>query len=150
MRYSYAWEVSPADLDAGWPEVEYWMARYVRVVGRTEIEVGMIRLPGTGPKRLGTLPFVVASDRPPPLAGGEVLAVQGSSMSLEEASRRTFWMGRLFRAKYSLMLDSSASRFTGASVAGLVVGAMGVFVFAVALRHWHGERRAFEMEAAEG
>jgi hypothetical protein len=39
------------------------------------------------------------------------------------------------------------SRFTGASVAGLVVGAMGAFVFAVALRHWLGERRRFR-EAA--
>ena len=35
-----------------------------------------------------------------------------------------------------------ASRLHGASIAGLVVGAMGVFVFAVALRHWLGERRA--------
>ncbi len=31
--------------------------------------------------------------------------------------------------------------------AGLVVGAMGVFVFAVALRHWLRERRRFREEA---
>jgi hypothetical protein len=29
----------------------------------------------------------------------------------------------------------------------LVVGAMGVFVFALALRHWLGERRKFRQEA---
>jgi len=29
----------------------------------------------------------------------------------------------------------------------LVVGAMGVFVFTVALRHWLGERRKFREEA---
>ncbi len=40
-----------------------------------------------------------------------------------------------------VVVDTTASRFTGASIAGLVVGAMGVFVFAVALRHWLGERR---------
>jgi len=43
----------------------------------------------------------------------------------------------------SLVLDTNASRFHGASVAGLVVAAMGVFVFTVALRHWLGERRAY-------
>ncbi|MHC4502340.1 MAG: hypothetical protein ACYTFI_03465 [Planctomycetota bacterium] len=41
------------------------------------------------------------------------------------------------------------SRFTGASIAGLVVGAMGVFVFTVALGHWLGERRRFR-ERDEG
>jgi hypothetical protein len=39
-------------------------------------------------------------------------------------------------------VDATASRLHGASVAGLVVGAMGVFVFSVALRHWLRERRA--------
>ncbi len=46
-------------------------------------------------------------------------------------------------------VDSRARRFTGASIAGLVVGAMGVFVFTVALRHWLGERRRFR-ERDEG
>ena len=44
-------------------------------------------------------------------------------------------------------LDAAASPFTGASIAGLVVGAMGVFVFTVALRHWLRERRRFREEA---
>ncbi|GAF89556.1 unnamed protein product, partial [marine sediment metagenome] len=40
-------------------------------------------------------------------------------------------------------------RWTGASIAGLVVGAMGVFVFAMAVRHWLRERRAVtELEAS--
>jgi hypothetical protein len=46
-------------------------------------------------------------------------------------------------------VDAPAGRFTGASIAGLVVGAMGVFVFSVALRHWLRERRAImELEAS--
>ena len=43
---------------------------------------------------------------------------------------------------YEVFVDEDASRLHGASVAGLVVGAMGVFVFAVALRHWLRERRS--------
>lgn len=46
-----------------------------------------------------------------------------------------------------VIVDTTASRFTGASIAGLVVGAMGVFVFTVALRHWLRERRSFREEA---
>ena len=50
---------------------------------------------------------------------------------------------------YTVALDAAASRFHGASIAGLVVGAMGVFVFTAALRHWLREQRRFR-EAAEG
>ncbi|MHC4199582.1 MAG: hypothetical protein ACYSU0_06285 [Planctomycetota bacterium] len=46
-------------------------------------------------------------------------------------------------------INTDASRFHGATVAGLVVGAMGVFVFTVALRHWQTERRRFR-ERDEG
>ncbi len=44
-------------------------------------------------------------------------------------------------------VNALSGRFTGASVAGLVVGAMGVLVVTVALRHWLGERRKFREEA---
>ncbi len=46
-------------------------------------------------------------------------------------------------SKEGLVVDVEAGRLHGASIAGLVVGAMGVFVFTVALRHWLKERRAF-------
>ncbi len=39
--------------------------------------------------------------------------------------------------------DSRASRFHPASIAGLVVGAMGVFVFGAALKAWLRERKAY-------
>jgi hypothetical protein len=52
--------------------------------------------------------------------------------------------GNRLRFTNTLFVDArSRGRLTGASVAGLVVGAMGVFVLAVALRHWLGERRRF-------
>ncbi len=51
------------------------------------------------------------------------------------------------QSEVSVRIDTTASRFTGASVAGLAVGAMGLLVFTVALRHWLGERRKFPEEA---
>jgi hypothetical protein len=49
-----------------------------------------------------------------------------------------------------LGIDTTASRFTGATIAGLVVGAMGAFVFGAALGHWLNRRRAFGAQAPEG
>jgi hypothetical protein len=48
------------------------------------------------------------------------------------------------------VIDTTESRWHGASIAGLVVGAMGVFVFTVALRHWLNQRRAAHVETSEG
>ncbi|MHC5054279.1 MAG: hypothetical protein ACYTKD_06135 [Planctomycetota bacterium] len=39
-------------------------------------------------------------------------------------------------------IDASASRFTGASISGLVVGAMGCFIFGLYLRRWLIDRKA--------
>jgi hypothetical protein len=39
------------------------------------------------------------------------------------------------------VIHTERGRFHPASIAGLVVGAMGVFMFSVALRHWLRERR---------
>ncbi len=38
-------------------------------------------------------------------------------------------------------IDTTASRFHPATIAGLMVGAMGLFVFGMAFRHWRRERR---------
>ncbi len=56
------------------------------------------------------------------------------------------WTGRMVLSithDVDFFLDGTASRFTPQSIAGLVVGAMGVFVFAVVLRRWLKNRRAF-------
>jgi hypothetical protein len=42
---------------------------------------------------------------------------------------------------FNMQLDTTASRFHGASIAGLVVGAFGSFVFALYLRQWLQERK---------
>ncbi|MHC4200191.1 MAG: hypothetical protein ACYSU0_09390 [Planctomycetota bacterium] len=75
---------------------------------------------------------------------------------VEAAHLRNEWAGRITRVRASypnqadLLVDTTRSRFTGASVAGLAVGAMGVFVFTAALRHWLDLRRSFRVETAEG
>jgi hypothetical protein len=43
------------------------------------------------------------------------------------------------------VLDTNASRFTGASIAGPVIGVMGVFVYMVALYQWLGQRIAWRI-----
>ncbi len=45
----------------------------------------------------------------------------------------------------NLVVDPTSSRSHGASIFGLVVGAMGVFVLAVALRGWRGDLKAWRM-----
>jgi len=46
------------------------------------------------------------------------------------------------RIAWPLWLDTTASRFHPASIAGLVVGAMGCFIFGLYLRRWLAARRA--------
>jgi len=51
-------------------------------------------------------------------------------------------LGRLSWTPDIWTLHTTASRFHGASIAGIVVGAMGVFIFGLYLRRWVKERRA--------
>jgi hypothetical protein len=48
----------------------------------------------------------------------------------------------LGRPIHVLQVTTPASRFHGASVAGLIVGAMGCFIFGLYLRRWLIERKA--------
>ncbi|MHC5056165.1 MAG: hypothetical protein ACYTKD_15780 [Planctomycetota bacterium] len=41
-----------------------------------------------------------------------------------------------------VLVDTAASRFHPASIAGIVVGAMGCFILALYLRRWLRERKA--------
>jgi len=64
-------------------------------------------------------------------------------------SGRLLWNGRVVERPSGLAVDTTASRFHPATIAGLVVGAMGVFVFGAALRHWMHQRKRFG-DAAPG
>ena len=68
---------------------------------------------------------------------------------VEDAERTGgLWYGRLLEGRpwqgkaSGLYLDGCASRFHPASVAGLIVGTMGVLVFGIVLRRWLRERRS--------
>ena len=101
--------------------------RYARLAAIRADHLSTIHPPVRGPSIAVTVPGMPQSDDYEPgmnvrisgradCAGGQFLCLQA--------------------------VDARRSRFTGASIAGLVVGAMGVFVFTVALRHWLWERRA--------
>ena len=50
---------------------------------------------------------------------------------------------------YSIMVGVGMSRFHPASIAGLVVGAWGIFIFAAAFLHWRRRRRLHEEQDAQ-
>ncbi|MHC4199476.1 MAG: hypothetical protein ACYSU0_05750 [Planctomycetota bacterium] len=154
MTYSYCWEVKPRhfwtteDMSAHyedmpdimprpsiqermglrlWPDDSY-IGSYVRVRGH--------RLFGE------TSAFLCEADHPE-------LAVRVNNGDEWVAPPPLVATGRAELWVPIPVVDIAASRFHGASIAGLVVGAMGVFVFSVALRHWLVERRRFR-EGAKG
>jgi hypothetical protein len=130
MRYSYRWEPGPDDpLVAG-----TYVALPVLVHDDPE---GPVDWSYTLEGKAYRLWLVDRSNR-------WVLVVTEDDVDLETRSRLlaagrvvTTPIGRATRA-----IDTTRHRLCGQSVAGLVVGAMGVFVFATALNAWLGERRA--------
>jgi len=155
MRYSYAWDVSGGALwDVDWsrcgpsyvPERcrEEYHDRYVRLCGKladvcgrecvVDDGFGLVRIYLGGTTDLnGYAPGQSAT-----FYGRAHVGALSSSPPLRLEFVDLDWIA-LMRAPF---VDASASRFHPASVSGFVVGAMGVFVFAIALRHWLGERRA--------
>jgi hypothetical protein len=132
MRYSYAWNATPTSLAEGHAA---WVDRYVALrgivtPGEPDAMADLVR-------SSGGQSTIVVRGKGSALAAGECV-VNGRVVDLSYSSQLggppTFRM---------LGVNPALSRFTGASIAGLVVGAMGVFVFTVALRHWLGERRKF-------
>ena len=137
MRYSYAWEVTPSqffviDPDRSDPPSEIDPALndyYVCVHGCLR------QLPEGG--HPGTMKyvvtdwqgFVVVTARP------DRTATPGDS--IEFCGRAFAWRGAFFPT-----VDATFSRFHPGSIAGLVVGAMGCFVFGLYLRRWLRERKA--------
>ena len=137
MRYSYCWDVTPRSLfgEKGLVGREHWPDRaYVRLPGPqtwNRVEGGDIAYP----RRFLMLGCPLHRGRycpgPPRCKPEEWLGRVMVFSVLEDANVR-----------WEAEIDATASHFHPASIAGLLVGAMGVFVFAVALRHWLGQRRA--------
>ncbi len=151
MRYSYCWSATVRDVQcavldgqvvgSSWPSGRYVCLRGVLQEG-----------PGSKVHRRNGLRVyrLAAAD-----IECDVVLPQSAEGSWE---RETLFVGRVravsivpdgsYYLLYTTMaLDATVGRWHGASVAGLVVGAMGVLVFAVYLRHWLKERRAFGEQA---
>ena len=141
MRFSYAWPVSLQELSADGmtPEGQWFQGRYVTFSGAPQ--------PGRG-GRFWVWRTKLRQDDPSEVTAAECI---GPHRSRGEGFERRF-QGRagirerylnplVHMPSYSIVIDCGAGRWTGASVAGLVVGAMGVFVFTLHLRRWLGVRR---------
>ena len=137
MRYSYAWEVTPerpappaTSLNLNdWPDERYCMVRGFQFSWRYK------ELWGTD----GGCRALRAPD-------AHRVVVLLPDLAPQENDQRSSYVGRF--ALYGdpdsriLALRTTASRFHPASIAGLVVGAMGCFIFGLYLRRWLRERRA--------
>jgi len=142
MEYSYVWDVTPHDIVAGTPPSGQggWVGCFVSVRCRARTI-----------NPAGTRIFLWWTDSSISERHGGVFPIEVITGLDPRADQQTEWTGRIVHQTDNylfLAVDTTRSRFTGASIAGLVVGAMGVFVFTVALRHWLNERRAFREEAA--
>jgi hypothetical protein len=163
MRYSYAWDVTGRDFWSEGPAALSDSSPGIRVIGsETSGTVDFFFDPALLGRYVRTTGPASHWGRGTPISsyGRHVLVALDDDRlffylqltdQLEETEMRegmeTAVRGRAILLLEGPAVDATASRFTGASVAGLVVGAMGLFVFTVALRHWLGERRVLREEA---
>ena len=127
MRYSYCWDMTLAELNGTHPdELEEW---YVRTEG--ELSLAQDEWSYLGPATRGF--FFHPRGMPLPEVGSH-LSISGRAVGPQPLP------GGLL-SSIAPSIDCSASRFHPASVGGLIVGAMGVFVFVVYLREWVKGRR---------
>ncbi|MHC4250544.1 MAG: hypothetical protein ACYS9X_15555 [Planctomycetota bacterium] len=137
MRYSYCWDVTPAELQPSVAEVHEmfrgrWRTQaYVRVRGR------FVRSPLPETETSYVLHSVV-----------DITGVRSIDVRFSPRERRpdngatSSFVGRVMDmdTHRTPILHTTASRLTGESVAGLIVGAMGIFIFSMYLRRWLRER----------
>ncbi len=163
MRYSYCWDFTPGELEErfGAEAVPDFHSeggggetgRYVRVSGTaSDWMVGHATplLKGSGSDRAARRKYVWLSDG----EGSVFVRVPRAAASLAMEGKLFTFTGRVLPNPENLplsgtppdvcLIDATAGRFHGASVAGIVVGAMGVFVFGMALRHWIRRRRELD------
>jgi len=159
MRYSYAWDAVPAsffEFDPAKCGPSYnplpdnsMLGRYVRLRGKV---TGVVLSDLDEVTHEGAATYVLLVGDPCYTTSVRVPA--SLQPSAPKGSEDVFLGRVVFGDRWAFPspsawpvlqaeINTAASRFTGASVASVVVGAMGVFVFTVASRHWLGERRRF-------
>ncbi len=165
MRYSYAWEVTPSQLaDVKPSDMSRWKGRYVRLRG---IVSRHARVPEWGMTVVGIrdatqerframalVPFATIPSRNEAVILGGRLWDGKDYLTACRGELQLTWWGKPVapghtppivledKTQDAICLLTVVSRFHGASIAGLVVGAMGCFIFGLYLRTWLGDRKA--------
>ena len=158
MRYSYAWGVTPSVLirDSEDADSSPWHGAYISLCGDVwEAGVPCDSLPrrywglqvGEGQRKVrlsrahappgGSFHDLPASARYADSVNVGMYAQQREGLQFDGP-----WLGRVDVSSHMIHVDTEDGRFTGESVAGLVVGAMGCFIFGLYLRAWLRERKA--------
>jgi hypothetical protein len=157
MRYSYAWEVTPEEIDIHSPLEEVFdhalIGQYIQLSdapgGCPVPEFSHVLIDeGRDSGRPACVYAVPGNANPGGMPWAYVVLPVGAGGSARQPFKgrvcvATFMVGTREHTFDTLAADTTASRWHGASIAGLVVGAMGVFVFTAALRHWLGECREY-------
>ncbi|MHC4247934.1 MAG: hypothetical protein ACYS9X_02275 [Planctomycetota bacterium] len=142
MRYSYAWDVTPRQFDMFVePKAENWLAElnwyrraYLHLRGRRDPYVPFYD------ESVGTTCYMVCDE-------DGVVRVAGPTNA--DAYSPVIVKGRLGSRYRFVFLDTTASRVHPASVAGIVVGAMGCFIFGLYLRRWLRARKALASQPGQ-
>jgi len=173
MRFSYAWEVTPEDLLAaasGGVSPERTTGLYVRLTPSRESEwcewaesmfdpdsTSLVYTPGikrsvrVTPEKIRALPANSVEDYDMESYADTFLVSFSPPTRKFELIRRGI-PGRVrgrsegWGGYPAWTVDTTASRFHPASIAGLVVGAMGCFIFGLYLRAWLQEGKALAGE----
>ena len=153
MMYSYAWDVTAEQLyEHRWPRgMGLWQGAYLQVNGAPSMAPLPVQDPGPFTKHefpLSSVDIWVQVSRDiasPPL--GTNATFRGRAVFVNRHFGRNPFDHHSSGGHVYVTIDATVGRFHPASIAGLVVCAMGVFVFTVALRHWLGKRRKLRQEA---
>jgi hypothetical protein len=142
MRFSYCWEVRLRDLVRPLPDYGTWQWPndvYARLSGGA-VAARSLALE----KSRGFCQVIDPADDDSPQ-----VVVHSSASASKLYYEQTEFVGRLSAdmlainaQRFWVLSASRFSRFHPASTAGLLVGTMGVFIFALYLRRWLAERRA--------
>jgi hypothetical protein len=170
MRFSYAWEVTPSQLaDVKVSDMARWKGRYIHLRGIVSRQarvpewkmtvVGVRDATQERFRAMALVPFAtIPSRNEAVILGGRLW--KGKDY-LTTCRGELLWgkvvaPGNTPPSAATMELEDKTqdaicglivvSRFHGASVAGLVVGAMGCFIFGLYLRAWLRERKALASE----
>ena len=152
MRYSYAphfEDVSTAPVERAGIIFDWWrpalIDRYVvaRLTQRSEWceDDGSYTISKVGDESV-TIESTLPPGTPTPAPDEEIVLVGRVIIVFNRICKN----GLVEQSGPRLVLDITASRFHPASIAGLVVGAMGCFIFGLYLRGWLRERKALASE----